>query len=445
MTSSSTKRELDLQFNEMASGSNGTKRRCTMSMNDLNPSPTSTGTKSNFQNSFLSLPPLTEHIASLIKDELRLSDDELNDIDLRNDGPILSIRQTHNICENLIKQRESKLRECYEYDRKLVKAEMFEIIHKANLFNSVESRVNASLLNTPNNTSLDAVSAAASAIQRLSSTCSLTGTSMPDLNSLAYSLSANGDNHHNNLTPEQILAIRLQQHQTAANAVAQHRQSLTIPSSIPGPNNFNTSGPVLLVSNLDPQLATPEALFTLFGVFGDVIRVKILYNKKDNALIQMADPNQAHVAQTNLDKQRIYGKTVRVTRSKHQSVQMPRDSNQAEAGLTKDFTNSPLHRFKIPGSRNYLNIYPPSDTLHISNIPATIEEEDIKQAFKEACTFDCSSFKFFPKDRKMAIMKFSSIEQATIALIKMHNFQISQENNLRVSYSKSVMYHQHIH
>lgn len=31
------------------------------------------------------------------------------------------------------------------------------------------------------------------------------------------------------------------------------------------------------------------------GVYGDVQRVKILYNKKDSALIQMADPFQAHI------------------------------------------------------------------------------------------------------------------------------------------------------
>ena len=31
------------------------------------------------------------------------------------------------------------------------------------------------------------------------------------------------------------------------------------------------------------------------GVYGDVHRVKILFNKKDNALIQMADPHQAQL------------------------------------------------------------------------------------------------------------------------------------------------------
>jgi hypothetical protein len=32
--------------------------------------------------------------------------------------------------------------------------------------------------------------------------------------------------------------------------------------------------------------------------------------------------------------------------------------------------------------QNYQNIYPPSATLHLSNIPASVEESDLKQAFQ---------------------------------------------------------------
>lgn len=53
------------------------------------------------------------------------------------------------------------------------------------------------------------------------------------------------------------------------------------------------SGSVLLVSNLNEEATDCDHLFTLFGVFGDVHRVKILYNKKDTALIQMAEAQQA--------------------------------------------------------------------------------------------------------------------------------------------------------
>ncbi|XP_046479340.1 polypyrimidine tract-binding protein 2 isoform X1 [Neodiprion pinetum] len=192
---------------------------------------------------------------------------------------------------------------------------------------------------------------------------------------------------------------------------------------------------VLLVSNLNEEMVTPDALFTLFGVYGDVQRVKILYNKKDSALIQLAEPHQAHLAMTHMDKLRVFGKQIRVMLSKHQAVQLPKEG-QPDAGLTKDYTNSPLHRFKKPGSKNYQNIYPPSSTLHLSNIPATVSEEEIKDAFTKN-GFTVKAFKFFPKDRKMALIQMGSMDDAVVALIKMHNFQLSESNHLRVSFSKS--------
>lgn len=345
-----------------------------------------------------------------------------------NEKAVLTIRQTQMICEKLVRDREQKLRE--EYDRILAckLAEQYDLVTKANYVNSyIDSRLPTNLAPNGTNPSINALAAAFTSMQR-SSAANPAASSLPDLSTYAASLSANG--HPGALATTHLFNL---QQQAAATAIqAQNHRATANTSNIP-------SGPVILASNLDEQLATPEALFTLFGVFGDVIRVKILFNKKDNALIQMADANQAQVAQGYLDKQKIFGKIIRVTRSKHQLVQMPRDGQQSDAGLTKDFTNSPLHRFKIPGSRNYLNIYPPSNTLHISNIPATIDENELHRAFKEACGFEFSSFKFFPKDRKMALIRFNSIEHATIALIKMHNFQISDDNNLRVSFSKSVM------
>ncbi|KAL1498338.1 hypothetical protein ABEB36_009151 [Hypothenemus hampei] len=192
---------------------------------------------------------------------------------------------------------------------------------------------------------------------------------------------------------------------------------------------------VLLVSNLNEEMVTPDALFTLFGVYGDVQRVKILYNKKDSALVQLAEPHQAHLAITHMDKLKVFGKHIRVMLSKHQTVQMPKEG-QPDAGLTKDYSQSPLHRFKKPGSKNYQNIYPPSATLHLSNIPATVNEEDIKKAFIDN-GFTVKAFKFFPKDKKMALIQLPSMEEAVIALIKMHNYQLSESNHLRVSFSKS--------
>ncbi|XP_069818246.1 polypyrimidine tract-binding protein 3 isoform X1 [Dendropsophus ebraccatus] len=206
--------------------------------------------------------------------------------------------------------------------------------------------------------------------------------------------------------------------------------------AIPGMTAFSGHS-VLLVSNLNPDVILPHALFILFGVYGDVHRVKILFNKKENALVQMADATQAQLAMSHLNGQRLHGRVLRITLSKHQSVQLPREGHE-DQGLTKDYTNSPLHRFKKPGSKNFQNIFPPSATLHLSNIPPSVSDDDLKRLFAST---GCSvkAFKFFQKDRKMALIQLGSVEEAITALIDLHNHDLGDNHHLRVSFSKSMI------
>ncbi|XP_071953786.1 polypyrimidine tract-binding protein 1-like isoform X6 [Antedon mediterranea] len=202
----------------------------------------------------------------------------------------------------------------------------------------------------------------------------------------------------------------------------------------PNMHSANSGSSVLLVSNLNPDRVTPDALFTLFGVYGDVHRVKILYEKRDSALIQLADSNQSHLAMSHLNSLKLYDKPMRVALSKHQQVSLPKEGQQ-DAGLTKDFTNSPLHRFKKPGSKNYQNIYPPNQVLHLSNIPASVTEDELKTAFNQHGTV--CGFKFFPKDRKMALIQLNNLEESVEALVAMHNYPLGDNQHLRVSFSKA--------
>uniref|UniRef100_A0A7N4V1R6 Polypyrimidine tract-binding protein 1 n=2 Tax=Dasyuridae TaxID=9277 RepID=A0A7N4V1R6_SARHA len=205
--------------------------------------------------------------------------------------------------------------------------------------------------------------------------------------------------------------------------------------AIPGLTGAGNS--VLLVSNLNPERVTPQCLFILFGVYGDVQRVKILFNKKENALVQMADGNQAQLAMSHLNGQKLHGKPIRITLSKHQTVQLPREG-QEDQGLTKDYGNSPLHRFKKPGSKNFQNIFPPSATLHLSNIPPSISEDDLKMLFSSNGGM-VKGFKFFQKDRKMALIQMGSVEEAIQSLIDLHNHDLGENHHLRVSFSKSTI------
>uniref|UniRef100_A0A8D3BM34 Polypyrimidine tract binding protein 3 n=1 Tax=Scophthalmus maximus TaxID=52904 RepID=A0A8D3BM34_SCOMX len=199
---------------------------------------------------------------------------------------------------------------------------------------------------------------------------------------------------------------------------------------------------VLLVSNLNPEVRGHTVTHNFIDtvcVYGDVQRVKILFNKQENALVQMSDATQAQLAMSHLNGQRLHGNVIRVTLSKHPVVQLPRGgAGEEEQALTRDFSGSALHRFKKPGSKNFNNIFPPSATLHLSNIPSTVSEEVLKDLFSTG-GFPVKAFKFFQKDRKMALMQLASVEEAVEALIALHDHQLDHNQHLRVSFSKSTI------
>uniref|UniRef100_A0A2I3TIF1 RRM domain-containing protein n=1 Tax=Pan troglodytes TaxID=9598 RepID=A0A2I3TIF1_PANTR len=181
------------------------------------------------------------------------------------------------------------------------------------------------------------------------------------------------------------------------------------------PGLAGTGNSVLLVSDLNPERVTPQSLCFCF-VYGDVQRVKTPFNKKENALVQMADGNQAQL---------------------HQNVQLPREGRE-DQGLTKDYGNSPLHRFKKPGFKNFQNIFPPSATVHLSNIPPSVSEEDLK-VLSSSHGGVVIGFKFFQKDRKMALIQMRSVEEAVQTPIALHNHDVWENHHLRVSFSKSTI------
>ncbi|KAG7235748.1 hypothetical protein INR49_002250 [Caranx melampygus] len=162
---------------------------------------------------------------------------------------------------------------------------------------------------------------------------------------------------------------------------------------------------VLLASNLNEEMVTPQSLFTLF-------------------------------AMSHLNGQKVFGKVMRVTLSKHQTVALPREGLDDQL-LTKDFSGSPLHRFKKPGSKNFQNIFPPSATLHLSNIRDGVGEDDLRLLFSNSGG-TVKAFKFF-QDRKMALIQMSSVEEAIQALMDLHNYDMGGNHHLKVSFSKSTI------
>ncbi|KAM9507562.1 polypyrimidine tract-binding protein 3 isoform 1-T1 [Guaruba guarouba] len=209
--------------------------------------------------------------------------------------------------------------------------------------------------------------------------------------------------------------------------------AVPVPVAIPAVTTVPANS-VLLVSNLNPEAITPHGLFILFGMYGDVHRVKIMFRKKSNALVQMADATQAQLAMGHLNGQKLYGRVIRATLSKHQIIQLPPEGQKGN-GLTKDYSNSPLHRFRRPGSKSFQNIFPPSDTLHLSNIPPFVTVEDIENLFENAGS-TVKAFRFIQKDCRMALIQLGSVEEAFHALIALHNRDLGEKHHLRISFSK---------
>eukprot|EP01098_Paradermamoeba_levis_P008765 TRINITY_DN361_c0_g1_i1.p1 TRINITY_DN361_c0_g1~~TRINITY_DN361_c0_g1_i1.p1 ORF type:complete len:501 (-),score=101.83 TRINITY_DN361_c0_g1_i1:252-1529(-) len=212
------------------------------------------------------------------------------------------------------------------------------------------------------------------------------------------------------------------------------------PTSSVAPGSTGT--PVVIVNNLNTDKPDVDALFNLFGVYGDVIRVKILYNKKDTALIQFSTPQQAETALMHLNGCPLGGKHIQVNASKHTSVAVPKPGTEQEhSNLTKDFSNSPFHRYKVAGSKNYQHICPPSVVLHISNLPVSASEEMVRGLFGQFG--NVVNFKFFTKDKKMALIQMSAVSEAVDALVQLHNHRIAlegePETNIKVSFTNKTI------
>lgn len=189
------------------------------------------------------------------------------------------------------------------------------------------------------------------------------------------------------------------------------------------------STPVVLVNNI-PETFTCDMLFTLFSLYGNVLRVKILYNKRDTALIQYQHAQSAYLATVHLNNLSLYGKQLHVSSSKHHELSLSRDNSNpaADSQLAHDYSNSSLHRFKSYGGliQNPKAIHPPAAVLHVTSIADTVSEDQLRALFTvEGCTPVVHFFRVQPSSAQrtslQAFVKFDSVETAVLQLVRLHN------------------------
>lgn len=203
-----------------------------------------------------------------------------------------------------------------------------------------------------------------------------------------------------------------------------------------------SNGNCILVSCLPTEMANPDSISNLFGHYGDVHKVKILHNKPDCALIQMAKPHHAALCRQFLDQIKVDGNTLCVSFSRIQGIRMPNEIGIDDEQTTKDFTNiRGVHRFRNFNIAAKLskNLSAPTSMLHVANLPnkftsKELQEYLVKKGFTNPEVQECG------KDGSMALVQMTSIEEAIKALSKLHNvtpegYQTRNNSGLCFSFS----------
>ncbi|XP_077248685.1 polypyrimidine tract-binding protein homolog 3-like isoform X2 [Tasmannia lanceolata] len=195
-----------------------------------------------------------------------------------------------------------------------------------------------------------------------------------------------------------------------------------LPPGISGTNDRCT----ILVSNLNTDKIDEDKLFNLFSVYGNIVRIKLLHNKPDHALIEMGDGFQAELAVHFLKGAMLFGKRLEVNFSKYPNITAAPDNH--------DYSTSNLNRFNRNAVKNYRYCCAPTKMIHLSTLPQDITEEEIISHLEEHGTIENSKL-FEVNGKKQALILFETEEQATEALVSKHASSIDG-SVIRISFSQ---------
>eukprot|EP01107_Rhizomastix_libera_P012198 TRINITY_DN3020_c1_g1_i1.p1 TRINITY_DN3020_c1_g1~~TRINITY_DN3020_c1_g1_i1.p1 ORF type:complete len:374 (+),score=85.55 TRINITY_DN3020_c1_g1_i1:494-1615(+) len=189
---------------------------------------------------------------------------------------------------------------------------------------------------------------------------------------------------------------------------------------------------VLHVSGFNPDDITCDKLQNLFGFFGDVHRVKIMFNKKDTALLQFSNAKGAETALQYLNKVTYHGKQINCKFSPHPTVSMPPEGEEG-ANLTKDYSTQHIHRF-AKGANSYKHVCTPTPVVHISNLTPTMTEEKLTELFSNFGPVVKTKM-FTSGDNRMAYVQYTNVDDSITALMSMHQVKV-EDATLRISFTK---------
>lgn len=189
---------------------------------------------------------------------------------------------------------------------------------------------------------------------------------------------------------------------------------------------------VLILNNISKNIG-PAELAKLVGCYGDVMRIKFIYKKQESAFVVVRDEEHAQRVIHHLNGQLIFdGPPLSIAFSRHQTL-APFRGGEFEIEIDPD---DRCHRYSFRGGQRELRtLTAPTKTLHISNIPAEVDEQEVGDYM------NAIAFQFFRSKKGMGYCKFDSIREASASLMAKHGTRF-QGSRLRVSFTRSRIFAQ---
>jgi len=193
-------------------------------------------------------------------------------------------------------------------------------------------------------------------------------------------------------------------------------------------NSEEAAPRTVMVRNLPPD-TTCDDLFKLFGMYGNISKVKIFYKNPDTGLVQFQESYQANLAKKFLNNCPLKKHALSVSLSKT-------DINTTiteNSDFYRDYATQKGQRYRKVGSKNFRNIAQPSKVLHLSNLNQEKDLQFYLDIFSSCGTV--ANYMVLSGDSQNLLLEMGSLEEAVEALVRFHNCEIC-EKYLKVSFSK---------
>lgn len=201
----------------------------------------------------------------------------------------------------------------------------------------------------------------------------------------------------------------------------------------PPPATHGNYGPSAMGEKLgDPTLLTcfnlpnnfsVDDIATLFGVYGDVVRVKKSSRNERQCWVQFRTADGAQNILRFLNNLTLFGRDLSIEYSTVQRLRLGPDPER-----DKSFDTS-YHRYQTRDAEFFRkHLCSPTNVLFISNIPASMSEVELTSAF------DARSVEFLRDSirplLKSAFVHFSNVDDAANALIENHGKLLNETSTV---------------